>query len=158
MAWLKEADEKWCGQPDAMFGSWVAVMTAQLFDAPGQTPTSDEEQPFDRPIQPFACNWPSMAERLMTLDETPLGQAWLNAVGLLCTPEMGMTFRPENPPLLPPEPARRVQRLRDQRSRVSSLPPALRTLVTGQLAAEAKAKRPPSRTQRETSAPQGETP
>ena len=156
LAWLREADEKWRGQPDAMFGSWVAVMTAQLFDAPGQTPPSGQEQPFDRPTQPFACDWPSLAERLMTLDETPLGQAWLNAVGLLCTPEMGMTFRPENPPLLPPERAGRVQRLRDQRR--ASLPPALQTLVTGEQAAEAKAKRPPSRVQHETSAPRGKTP
>jgi hypothetical protein len=159
LAWLDEADEKWRGneQQDPMFGSWVAVMTAQLFDAPGQTPPSDgKKELFDQPTRPFAGDWPSLAERLKTLDETPLGQAWLDAVGLLCTPEMGMTVRSQDPPLLPPEPAGRVQGLREQRR--ASLPPALQALVTGQQAAKPQPKRQPSRTQHRTSAPRGETP
>jgi hypothetical protein len=139
LAWLKEADEAWANQKDATFGSWVAVMTAQLFDAPGQT------QPFDRPTQAFAHDWPSLAERLKTLDATPRGQAWLNAVGLLCTPEMGMTFSPETPPLLRPARARHVQRLRDQRK--GRLPSALQELVMGQQTATAarSRRRPPQR-------------
>jgi hypothetical protein len=110
LAWLREADQAWATQPDAAFGSWVAVMTAQLFDAPPQS------QPFDQPTSPFACDWTSLAERLMTLDVTPLGQAWLNAVGLLCTPEMGMTSHADIPQLLLPERAAHVQTLRAQRA------------------------------------------
>ena len=139
LAWLREADQAWANQPDAAFGSWVAVMTAQLFDAPHQS------QLFDQPTPSFACGWTSLAERLMTLDVTLLGQAWLNVVGLLCTPEMGMTSHTDIPQLLPPERAGHVQTLRAQRA--TGLPASWRELVeSGPTAAEPPApKAAPSR-------------
>jgi len=122
LAWLKQADQAWANQPDAAFGSWVAVMTAQLFDAP------DHSQPFDQPTCPFAGDWTSLAKRLEPLDATPRGQAWLNAVGLLCTPEMGMTsYADILPSLLPSGRATQVQSLRAKRA--SNLPPALQELA-----------------------------
>lgn len=51
MNWLDEADKGWAKQLDGAFGSWVAVMTAQLFDVP------DERHAFDRPRQALAKNW-----------------------------------------------------------------------------------------------------
>ena len=133
LAWLKQADKAWVNQPDAAFGSWVAVMTAQLFDAP------DLLLPFDHPIRPFVCDWTSLAERLMTLDVTPLGQAWLNAVGLLCTPEMGMTSHTNIPPLLPPERAKHVQSLRTMRA-TKLLPPLQKLAKSWAPTAEQPAK------------------
>ena len=126
LAWLAEADKAWANQPDAAFGSWVAVMTAQLFDAPVQG------QPFDQPTRPLARDWTSLAQRLADLGATPLAatplaEAWLDAVGLLCTPEMGRTQFTGTPPLLPSERAERMQALRAQRAR--DLPERLRTLA-----------------------------
>ncbi len=85
LAWLAEADKTWANQPDAAFGSWVAVMTAQLFDAPvkGSRLTSP-------PVRSRATGR-AWRDRLEDLGETPWRTAWLDAAGLLCTPEMGMT-------------------------------------------------------------------
>jgi hypothetical protein len=124
LAWLAEADGIWKGKPDAQFGSWVAVMTAQLFDAP------DAPKPFDRPTRPFSRDWTSLADRLTTLGErdgSPLAIAWLEAVGLLCTPEMGMTSLDAIPALLPSSRIDRVQSLRDERAQ--RFPPWLRELA-----------------------------
>jgi hypothetical protein len=123
MAWLREADELWidADQLDAAFGSWIAVMTAQLFHAPGPS------QPFDRPVVSFASNWNTLAGHISGLGQTPLAQAWLDAVGLLCTPEMGMTSSADIPPLLPPGRARHIKTLRTDRAR--RLPPHLRELA-----------------------------
>jgi hypothetical protein len=138
MAWLTEAEKAWTGRPDAAFGSWVAVMTAQLFDAPDQT------QPFDRPVRALAHDWNSLAKRLEDLDRTPLAEAWLDAVGLLCTPEMGMTCLAEVPTFLPAWRAAQVQSLRDQR--VPKLPPSLQELAKSwPKAAEQSAPQPQNR-------------
>jgi len=121
MAWLTKAEKAWANQFDAAFGSWVAVMTAQLFDAPGQT------QPFDEPTCALAYDWNSLAKRLNDLERTPLAETWLDAVGLLCTPEMGMTSLAVIPAFLPAWRAGHVQSLRDQRFK--HLPPTLRELA-----------------------------
>ena len=120
MAWLAEAEQAWAEQPDGAFGSWVAVMTAQLFHAPGPG------QPFDRPACPLPCDWTSLAGYLGDLVRTPLRDAWLDAVGLLCTREMGMTASTTVPPLIPPDRANHVRTLRAQRA--ESLPQRLREL------------------------------
>jgi DNA polymerase III delta prime subunit len=120
MAWLAEAEQAWAEQPDGAFGSWVAVMTAQLFHAPGPG------QPFDRPACPLPCDWTSLVGYLGDLASTPLRDAWLDAVGLLCTPEMGMTASTTVPPLIPPDRADHVRTLRAQRT--ESLPQWLRKL------------------------------
>lgn len=124
LAWLAEADKAWQGQPDAVFGSWVAVMTAQLFDAPGGG------QPFDRPTKPLATTWEELTERLAALgsrEDDALAGLWLDAVGLLCTPEMGMITITSRPALLPVAAAERVQALRARRN--DRLPPPVRGLA-----------------------------
>jgi hypothetical protein len=87
--WLRRADEQWIGQPFAPFGSWIAVMTAQLFDV-----TTDPNHPLDQPKHELARNWKSLQSNLGELGDlhsgTSLAHDWLLAVGLLCTPEMGM--------------------------------------------------------------------
>jgi hypothetical protein len=115
LAWLAEADKGWTDEPGAAFGSWTAVMTAQLFDAPGKT------SPFDRPTRPLAHDWSSLAERLGDLDQTPLAEAWLDAAGLLCTQEMGMPS--PVPAFLPAWRAEHVEDLRAKRA--TDLPPPL---------------------------------
>ena len=160
MAWLAQADQLWIDEPDPDFGRWIAVMTTQLF------PASSTEA-FDGLVCPFASDWSSLAGRLSGLDQTPLGQAWLDAVGLLCTPEMGMTAR-ITVPLLPPGRAEPVQALRAERAKW--LPPHVRELAglaprtAGKRAAakataetaERKPVRSPARA-RPAPAPQGES-
>ena len=119
IAWLAQADALWANRPDAAFGSWVAVMTAQLFHA-------SSTETFDVPACPLASDWDSLAGYLSNLDqsENPLSQAWLDAVGLLCTPEMGMPASAHIPPSLTSGRAERIQALRADRAK--SLPPHLR--------------------------------
>jgi hypothetical protein len=121
LAWLADADRAWEGKPDFLFGSWVAVMTAQLFDAP------DDTQPFDSPTQPVATEWTGLCERLATLEADPRATAWLDAVGLLCTPEMGMKNLTDIPALLPSSRADGVHALRKERAKY--LPPRARELA-----------------------------
>ncbi len=128
LAWLAETDKAWTDEPGSAFGSWVAVMTAQLFDAPDQT------QPFDRPARPIAHDWGSLAERLGELDQTPMAQAWLDAAGLLCTPEMGLPS--PVPVFLPDWRAGHVEALRAERA--TGVPPPLRALAESGLQAAAK--------------------
>jgi hypothetical protein len=118
MAWLDEADQAWGNGPDAVFGSWVAVMTAQLFHAPGPG------QYFDRPTCQLASGWDTLAEYLAELEDTRLGPVWLDAVGLLCTREMGMTNPDVVASLLPPGRMGHIENLRRQRA--AMLPPRLR--------------------------------
>ncbi len=148
MAWLAQAEKIWARdrEPDPEFGSWVAVMTAQLF------PASPAES-FDGSGYPFATNWNSLAGVLSDLDKTPLGQAWLDAVGLLCTPEMGMASQTSFPSWLPPGRAEPVQALRAERAK--RLPSHVRKLAG--LAAQqdeqvAEARLRPVRAQRRASA------
>jgi hypothetical protein len=131
LAWLAKAGKAWTdqNQPDAAFGSWVAVMTAQLFDAPGA------DQPFDQPTRPLARDWNELAGRLRDLPRTPLAEAWLDAAGLLCTPEMGMTS--PVPAFLPDWRAERVQALRAERA--PGLPPSLQELVESPVQAAKRA-------------------
>jgi hypothetical protein len=119
IAWLAQADALWANQPDAAFGSWVAVMTAQLFHA-------SSTEAFDVPACPLAFDCDSLAGYLRNLDqsENPLSQAWLDAVGLLCTPEMGMDSQAGFLSWLPSERAERIRTLRTDRAK--SLPPHLR--------------------------------
>jgi hypothetical protein len=120
--WLAEVEPIW-KDPGALFGSWISVMTAQLFDAP------TARQRFDRPTRPFAGDWTSLADRLAELESGPLTEGWLDAVGLLCTPEMGFPKDELNQIRwpLPPGRAERIQRLRE--SRTPKLPESIRAVV-----------------------------
>ena len=80
--WLDQSDGEWEGKQDWPFGSWIAVMTAQLFEGTRQT---------DTPSSRSSSDWGSLGERLGTLPPSdPMLESWLMTVGLLCTPEMGM--------------------------------------------------------------------
>ena len=119
-AWLAEADAKW-KPPYAPFGAWIAVMTAQLFDAPTGA------QPFDRPTKPLAEDWPTLEKRLVELPGGTQRDAWLDIVGLLCTPEMGMTDIEQIQWPLPSDRTSQVQDLRDARTK--GLPASVKSRV-----------------------------
>jgi hypothetical protein len=113
--WLRQAEKRWQGQPDAVFGAWVAVMTAQLFNT-----STDAENPLALPVCGLPETWEELAERLSSLEDPPeLGEHrsrrcnnWLLIVGLLCTPEMGMRQVKAMPWVVPAELAEQVQNLR----------------------------------------------
>jgi hypothetical protein len=152
--WLKLVDGLWQGQPDQLFGSWIAVMTAQLFDAPADSSMDDPQQ--------WPRTWPTLATRLGKLPRTPapqgqatvfelLAERWLLAVGLLCTPEMGMSKMgmSTSAGLVPAELQGRVADLR--RGRRKSLPTAAQRIVDESLP-EQPTERP------DHSAPRGSSP
>lgn len=101
--WLDHAEEQWRNQPYPAFGAWIAVMTAQMFDV-----REDVQQPFDVPARELAGSWEQLGHRLDDLQDHDgdsrrgLARQWLIAVGLLCTPEMGMDDPGQQPqPFLP---------------------------------------------------------
>jgi hypothetical protein len=116
--WLRQADDRWQGQPDAAFGAWVAVMTAQLFDTP-----TDAADPLALPVGGLPDTWEKLAERLADLeDPQEPGERyswtcnnWLLVVGLLCTPEMGMRQVHDVPWAVPRDLAEEVQNRRIER-------------------------------------------
>ncbi len=109
--WLRKAESTWAGQPYHLFGAWIAVMTAQLFDV-----TADQDRLLDEPARPVAEDWPGLRTRLDELPDTDPAREWHLAVGLLCTPEMGMAHPGLLPvPVIPPDLAEELDRLRAAR-------------------------------------------
>jgi hypothetical protein len=82
--WLEAADSVWRDQPDGIFGSWVAVNSALLAEAVGQSPPSLELG------TRVSKDWPSLID-VLNGQHGPVWDHWLFRVHLLCTPEMGMS-------------------------------------------------------------------
>ena len=154
--WLNEAEAQWNADPDGLFGSWVAVMTAQLFDSPDGAAALDAPRLADPETGGCPATWTGLEARLAQLPRRkasdgqsrtlePLAVRWLLAVGLLCTPEMGMREPANAANLVPTDMHGQVRALR--LARRAELPPALRKLVDA-----TPASPPPARASRARSA------
>jgi len=130
--WLNAVENLWHEDPDGLFGSWVAVMTAQLFDSQASGACLGE------PASPWPTTWQQLRDKLDQLPrrvargrrkgpQERRAASWLLAVGLLCTPEMGMQ-EPENAAgLVPAQFRATVQTWRKRRQ--NWLPVELKRLV-----------------------------
>jgi hypothetical protein len=113
---LQQADKQWAAQPDARFGSWISVMTAQLFDV-----IDDPGHPLDLLMPEIAGDWETLRARFDKLpdpdptQELPLVSDWRLAVGLLCTPEMGMKDPDRLTPAIPDDLVKELAELRERR-------------------------------------------
>jgi energy-coupling factor transporter ATP-binding protein EcfA2 len=126
--WLTAAEDLWRNDPDGLFGSWVAVMTAQLFDSPGDYAPLDAPRLVDSQAEsPWPTKWDELETWMAQLTgRTASGgqdshldsrvDRWLLAVGLLCTPEMGMQEPKKAANLVPRNLRARVRELRRSRS------------------------------------------
>jgi hypothetical protein len=116
--WLHVAERQWSTESDHLFGSWIAVMTAQLFPRPGSWMGEwTESQP---------RSWAQLDQRLVDLGESPLAGRWRITVGLLCTREMGLSGDRQLPRTVEDLTTEIEQRRRD---RLRALPEPHRVIV-----------------------------
>jgi hypothetical protein len=115
---LHLAERQWSTESDPLFGSWIAVMTAQLFPRPGAWMGEWTD------AQPLS--WAQLDQRLVELDESPLGRRWRIAVGLLCTREMGLSGDRQLPGTVEDLTTEIDQR---RRERLRGLPEASRSII-----------------------------